>query len=424
MSMKKISFVINTARNELENLKLLLHSLQKNLDVSTHQILVFIDSDNQGTYEWLKSIQGDFHDLKIITHSLPPCIGYSRNNNLLVELADHDIVSYLQSDMVISPGYDTDIIRDLEDNCILSSTRVEPPLHGESPQTITKDFGLDPEEFNFEEWNEYSQTVKEDKLSTYFFAPITFYKKVWLDLGGYNTYFRRSREDSDFVQRCVHEGVKLKQTHNAVVYHFTCTSSRGKDWHNPNNEDAQKRVELQKMADMIELKRFIRKWGSFNHGETKLEKYDVDLCITNAKNFHPNFMSQIEPLASRVWVDSDLSELMSIVNKEHDLANILLGFSNEQWEKAKKYYNTQDYTEIYKNLSEFSEEYNIKVEVDASKFTQNDANVFNNLHAILSQTDIGDWEYGNIVFKIRNKKVISSSTMKNPEFDKKLLKIE
>ena len=86
--------------------------------------------------------------------------------------------------------------------------------------------------------------------------------------------------------------------------------------------------------------------------------------------------------------------------------------------------NTQDYTEIYKNLSEFSEEYNIKVEVDASKFTQNDANVFNNLHAILSQTDIGDWEYGNIVFKIRNKKVISSSTMKNPEFDKKLLKIE
>ena len=173
MSMKKISFVINTARNELENLKLLLHSLQKNLDVSTHQILVFIDSDNQGTYEWLKSIQGDFHDLKIITHSLPPCIGYSRNNNLLVELADHDIVSYLQSDMVISPGYDTDIIRDLEDNCILSSTRVEPPLHGESPQTITKDFGLDPEEFNFEEWNEYSQTVKEDKLSTYFFLTIS-----------------------------------------------------------------------------------------------------------------------------------------------------------------------------------------------------------------------------------------------------------
>ena len=64
---ENVSFVINTARNELDNLKLLLKSLQKNLDRDTHQILVFIDSDNQGTYEWLKSIKNDFNDLKIIT---------------------------------------------------------------------------------------------------------------------------------------------------------------------------------------------------------------------------------------------------------------------------------------------------------------------------------------------------------------------
>ena len=103
MMVENITFAINTANNELENLKLLLKSLQKNLDRDTHQILVFIDSDNQGTYEWLKSVKGDFNDLKIITHSLPPCIGYSRNNNLLVELADNEIVSYLQSDMVQNP---------------------------------------------------------------------------------------------------------------------------------------------------------------------------------------------------------------------------------------------------------------------------------------------------------------------------------
>ena len=76
MMVENISFVINTANNELENLQLLLKSLQKNLDRDTHQIIVFIDSDNQGTYEWLKSVKGDFNDLKIITHSLPPCIGY------------------------------------------------------------------------------------------------------------------------------------------------------------------------------------------------------------------------------------------------------------------------------------------------------------------------------------------------------------
>lgn len=421
---KNITFAINTANNELENLKLLLHSLKKNLDISTHEILVFVDSDNQGTYEWLKTIKGDFHDLKIITHSLPPCIGYSRNNNLLVELAKYDIVSYLQSDMVISPGYDTDVVRDLEDNCILSATRVEPPLHGESPQTITKDFGLDPEDFDFEEWNKYSPTVKEQKESNYFFAPLTFYKRVWLEVGGYNTAFRRSREDSDLVQRCVHKEIKLKQTHNAIVYHFTCTSSRGKDWHNQNNKEAQRRVEIQQMADMVELKRFIRRWGTFNHGEAKLEKYDIDLCIKNSINFSANFTTQLEPVFSRVWVDSDIKELYNIVEKEHDLANMLLGFDDKQWQDSKKFYNVDDYTGIFNNLSEFNDEYNIKIEIDASNFTQNDANVLNNIHAILKTTDTGDFEYGNIIFRIKEKKIISTAEMNNPEFDKKLLKIE
>ena len=142
--MKPISFIINTAINELEHIKLLLNSLKLNLDGKQHEILIFVENDNQGTYEYLKSIKKDFYDLKIITHKLPPCIGYSRNNNLLVELAKYDIVSYLQSDMVISPHYDTDILKQIEPNTILSATRVEPPLHGESNRTITKNFGIYP----------------------------------------------------------------------------------------------------------------------------------------------------------------------------------------------------------------------------------------------------------------------------------------
>ena len=54
--MKQISFVINTAINELEHIKLLLNSLKLNLDGNKHEILVFIDNDNQGTYKYLKSI--------------------------------------------------------------------------------------------------------------------------------------------------------------------------------------------------------------------------------------------------------------------------------------------------------------------------------------------------------------------------------
>lgn len=329
--MENISFVINTAVNEINHISLLLKSLKLNLDGDKHEILVFIDNDNQGTYEYLKSIKNQYYDLKIITHKLPPCIGYSRNNNLLVELAKHDIVSYIQSDMVISPHYDTDILKDLEPNTILSATRVEPPLHGESPLTITKDFGTNPKNFNLERWNNYSLTVKENKSTNYFFAPITFYKDVWLSIGGYDTLFRRSREDSDLVQRCLHKEIQLKQTFNAIVYHFTCTSSRGKDWFKKDNIEAQNRVKLQEKADQIELKRFLRKWGGFNHGTEKLIKYNVDLEIKNSSKLSSQVITNIEPLFSQVYVDNSsvLQILLDSVKDEHSLANQLLNLDRK-----------------------------------------------------------------------------------------------
>lgn len=423
--MKQISFVINTAVNELNHIKLLLNSLKINLDGDKHEIIVFIDNDNQGTYEYLKSIKNEFYDLKIITHSLPPCIGYSRNNNLLVELATHDIVSYLQSDMVVSPHYDTDILNNLEPNTILSATRVEPPLHGESPTTITQDFGVDPLNFNLEEWNKYSINVKEDKTLNYFFAPITFYKEVWLDLGGYDTLFRRSREDSDLVQRCLHNNVKLKQTFNAIVYHFTCTSSRGKDWFKKENTKAQERVIMQQQADQVELKRFIRKWGGFNHGEYKLEKYDVDLIIKNSSKFSIDFISQIEPLFSRVWLDDEdmINTLIHIGSQEHSLANKLLNFTEEQWGKTKEYHNLVNYSNIYLNYKNLQTS-SAQIEIDGNNFERESIQIFNHLHPLLKEYEKGSYEFNNVFIHIFDKIIIKSNKMNNPKFDMSLLKIE
>jgi glycosyltransferase involved in cell wall biosynthesis len=148
--MQQISFVTNTGADTLEYTKLLLDSLKINLVGKEHEIIVFIDKDNDGTYDYLKSIKKDFYDLKIVTHKLKGPVGYQRNSNLLVDIAKHDIVSYLQSDMVIGPNYDVNVLSELQDNCILSSTRVEPPLHGYSDYTITYDFGIDPTVFDMD----------------------------------------------------------------------------------------------------------------------------------------------------------------------------------------------------------------------------------------------------------------------------------
>jgi len=424
--MKPISFVINTTINELNHIKLLLNSLNVNLDGDKHEILIFIDNDNQGTYEYLKSIKDKFYDLKIITHKLPPCIGYSRNNNLLVELAKHDIVSYLQSDMVISPHYDTDILKEIEENTILSATRVEPPLHGESPLTITKDLGTDPLDFNLEKWNEYSLTIKEDKTADYFFAPITFYKNVWLSIGGYDTLFRRSREDSDLVQRCLHKEIKLKQTFNAIVYHFTCTSSRGKDWFKKDNTEAQNRVKLQEQADQIELRRFIRKWGGFNHGTEKLIKYDVDLEIKNSSKLPPHIINNIEPLFSRVWIDdATVNQIINNnVSREHELANKLLNFTDEQWKKTSKYHNLDNYNQIFNLQDDHILEYNVKLIIDGNTLENSDFEIINKIHLIIANYDVGKYEYGNILLYIKNKSPLNNIICNNPKFDMDLITID
>ena len=417
--MKNISFLINTSVNTLDHFKVLIKSLKLNLtNEKNHEIIVFIDSDNEGTEKYLLDEKRNFTDLKIITHKLYPCIGYSRNNNILVESAKYDVCSYLQSDMVISPNYDLDVLKDLKENQILSSTRIEPPLHGDSPEKITKDFGANPNDFNFDEFNSFSDSKKRNDMINYFFAPITFYKKTWLSVGGYDTIFRRSREDTDFVQRCLHSKILLEQTFKANVYHFTCLTSRGKDWFNSNNKQAQQRVELQNNADKMELNKFIRKWGNFSHTEP-LNRYKVDLFLDN---ININILKQIEPFFDRIYTKFDCKDIIEEYNNHHIYANKLLNFTDEQWETNKKYYN-----EFYINdkfYESVPDSYDVLVssdDVTERQFLE----VCYNIHALIGNYDVGEYNYGKTKIKIKNK-VLNNPPLKviNPKFDKNLLEIK
>jgi hypothetical protein len=425
--MQQISFITNTGANTLPYTKLLLKSLKENLVGKEHEIIVFIDNDNDGTYEYLKSIKTDFYDLKIIRHKVKPLIGHQRNSNILVDVAKHDVISYIHSDMVISPNYDVDILADLEENCILSSTRIEPSLHPKSDITFTEDLGNHPDEFDWDRFMQLSPTLKSDKSIDYFFAPYTFHKETWKRSGGYDTLFRRAREDSDFLQRLLHLGIKTKQTFKANVYHFTCVSSRGVNWFDTENQEAQQRRIIQSEADIIELRRFVRKWGAFNHGSRKLKKYDIDLVITS-EFFDEKIAIGLDPLVSRVWIPNEhiRQDLVRKLKSEHHPANYLLGFSDDDWEASKKYYNTIDYDSIYQvgNPSE----YNIKIELDAKNLSMQDMfmQYASQIHEIVKEYEPGRYELGSAVIHI-NRLVIQSANniyINNPEFDYSLLDIE
>jgi glycosyltransferase involved in cell wall biosynthesis len=402
--MSSISFCINTARNEINHIKLLFKSLQENLSTTLHEIIVFVDSDNQGTTEWLIEQKSIFPNLKILKNELPICYGYARNINIMFEQASNEIVSYLQSDMVICKNYDLEILKHLEPHMILCSTRIEPPLHGNSGEKITYDFGLDPEKFNLLSFTKYAEQQKQEKITEYFFAPFTLYKDTWNSIGGHDTLFRRSREDSDILTRLVLNGSKIIQVWNAIVYHFTCTSSRGKDWFDPNNQEAQNRVKLQQVADNIELTKFYKKWGNFSHSISKINYYSISANILGKNPILSKFIA-FESFFDKVYVEDET--IINLVQKEYDkqqtVANQLLNISFDVWEKYGYMYNQLKASDRIKPLSESKGD--IIIEFDINEIDENNTQQFLfYLQQIINETEeLGEFEYGPFKIVINEK---------------------
>lgn len=409
-----ISFCTNTARNEINHTKLLFRSLEKNLSRKDHEIIVFIDSDNQGTFEWLLTQKETFPNLKILKNELPICYGYARNINEMFEQASHDIVSYLQSDMVICKDYDLEVLKGLEPGMMVCSTRVEPPLHPPGPEKITHSFGLDPLQFDLEGWTDFAEQHKEDRWSMYFFAPFTMYKQEWLGVGGHDTIFRRSREDSDMLIRMVLNGTKILQTWRALAYHFTCTSSRGPKWFDQENPEAQERLRIQQLADAHELTRFKALWGAFSHGEltpdgyVKQHYYNVAAHI-DLEGAHFNNLPMIESFFTKSYVkdQSTIDQMQAIYDDHHMSANKLLNISDEVWAEYGYMYNKLDAHKRFDLISNYeSGKDDIVVQFALKDLTSDAVNQFltNLQHIIHFQVEgEGGFKYGPFTIKVNRK---------------------
>jgi hypothetical protein len=146
------------------------------------------------------------------------------------------------------------------------------------------------------------------------------------------------------------------------------------------------------------------------------------------KKLNPTFISQLEPFFSRVWLSSEEARLdvINLFHNEHDVANELLGFSEEDWELSKKYYNTVNFNSIY-HVGE-PENYNIKVEVTFDGVDSN-TDLFlknlTNISDIIKPSESGIYELG--CAKIFVNHVVSTSKqnirVENPPFDYSLLTI-
>ena len=334
--MTGISFCIATAKNEKDYTFSLLKSLEDNTKLDNHEIVIFIDSDNQKTYEALLKYQKGKNNVKIHRNETGFPIGSQRNVSIMFDKATKDVVIYLQSDMVVCPDFDKHFLRALDNNKnrVISAARIEPPLHPPSPEKIVKDFGLNPTDFKYKEFCKFTKDLQKEKrpLMDGHFAPFGSFKSTYFDImGGFDTQFRCSREDSDFIIRLKANNVETLQTWDASVYHYTCVSSRGTDWYKDDSQ-AEIKNQWQSYADQEELKRFIRKWGYFGHDYRP--KYDVTLFIDI--NTAPNLglLASIEPYFSEVIINEEAVKdaLIDLANFDsYYYANKRWGYTQEHW---------------------------------------------------------------------------------------------
>ena len=419
--MKSITFCIASANNEREYTKLLLNSLIDHTAIDSHEVLIFIDSDNQNTYEALNEYKSSISNLRICKNPNPYPVGGQRNVSVMFDAAKNDIVCYLQSDMVVGKDFDKHVLENLtSEKRVLSMARIEPPLHPASPEKIVKDFGITPEEFDYEAFNIFVDELQKENKPTMVghFAPFAVHKKTWFDtLGGFDTQFRCSREDSDTIIRMELCDLEMVQTWNACVYHFTCVSSRGTDWYK-SNADAAYKNELQQHADMQELKRFIRKWGFFGHHPEPVYNIAFKVEIDRMVNFE--LLEWLEPYCKKLYItDSQIAEELRnrVEFQAHYYSNLRWKYTKEYWESVKEFFNPTDFNTriVHTDIdSEVEEDIVVSFKYSELKesFNQELRNLVENIHAVVDQNEEGIFSYGPFTFDIKRKENIMQTYKK------------
>ena len=376
--MNKITFVI-PSRNNLEFLQLAYKSI-RNLSTK-HEILVLNDASTDGTQEWIDK-QND-EDLIAHHNPGPERIGIVGMFDKGIEMARTDIIMAFHADMVACKDFDVNILKHLEKGKVVTGTRVEPPLHPDGAEKILRNFGIEVDEFNIEEWYEKSDLLKNERVTEGIFAPWCMYKEDFLSIGGHDELFApQSKEDSDLFNRFHLKGYKFVQPWDALVYHFT---SRGSRFNKHSGGAAGKNSDEWIQTTTKNGRNFIRKWGHFIKHDLLMKpivppKYNIGLII---KNCNSSLLHALEPWGDTIYVDQ--GNIPTLIKKyiEEEQSNTII--------------------DLNKRVLPFDNEKQneILVEIDGKTFSEEDWKILMQLPEIIKDSgSIGRFQLNNIKVEI------------------------
>ena len=290
--MDKITFCIPSKSN-LRYLKTCIPSIRKNAYRDDHEIIIFVDQDEDGTIKWLDEVKDQYNIQYYVNPKLgEELFGIGRAYDFCVAKSNTDIFMIFHADMMLGKHADLKAYNHLKEKTVVCSTRVEPPLHPNAGEKIILDFGMWPEEFKEKEFDKYVESqLEETKTTEGIFAPWMMYKKEFIEiLGGHDPIMHSCREDSDIFNRMLLADFKFIQPWSSLVYHLTGRGAGSFDGDKERHEQWKKDMNNSTLE-------FIRKWGT-NVNHTPLMKpivYPVYKKSLILKNPNPQLEQILEP---------------------------------------------------------------------------------------------------------------------------------
>lgn len=370
--MDKITFCIPSKTN-LRYLKTCIPSIRENAYRKDHDIIIFVDSDEDGTIEWLEQVKDQYNLIYYINPDLgKKLFGIGKAYDYCVEKSTTEVFMIFHADMMLGKNADLNAYNHLKSKTVVCSTRIEPPIHPNEGEKIQIDFGMWPEEFKKDEFNQYVELqLNENKITNGIFAPWMMYRNELLSIGGHDIIMHSCREDSDIFNRMKLNGFTFIQPWNSLVYHLTGRGAGSFSGDSKRHEQWQK--------DMNNSTReFIRKWGTSVQHTPLMNpiispKYDIGYVIKNC-NFQ--LISTLELFASTIYIDCPYQDYISTeqLNTRFNLNNRIKDITNPKTNQ-------------------------ILIEFDASQLNQNNFQLLQQLPQIISESGgIGDFELD--IFKI------------------------
>lgn len=398
--MNQITFCIPSKSN-LRYLKTCIPSIRENASRNDHEIIIFVDSDEDGTVEWLEQVKDEYSLKYFVNPDLGNSLfGIGKAYDYCIEHSTTDIFMIFHADMMLGKDADYKACQHLKPKTVVCSTRVEPPLHPNNGEKILLDFGMWPEEFKKDEFNQYvKEHLEDDKVTYGIFAPWMMYKEDFLALGGHDPILHSCREDSDVFNRMQLAGYKFIQPWNSLVYHLTGRGAGSFDG------DPERHAKWKADMDRSTME-FIRKWGSSVNHTPLMEpivspKYNIAYVVENCSI---QLLEALEPWCDRLYVESEVDPATnSLLNHVYEFRDKKQ--KDTSFDTSKRIFTT------YGNNPEW--ENDIIIKFDPNKLTNQSFQLLTQMPSIIKESgEIGEFELDIFTIKINYIKEYQNNLIK------------